>query len=368
VDHKVCHITTVHSQKDVRIFYKECCSLTKSGYNVTLLVANGKSELCNEVQIIGVFIPFNSRLERIRKTSKALYKEASAINASIYHFHDPEFLPLALKLKRQGKKVIYDVHEDVPRQILAKFWIPKLLRKLTSIVFEKYENYVASRLTGIIAATPFIRDRFFKVNRRTIDINNYPIIREYNSNLHTRGKERSVCYVGGLDENRGISTIINAVNKTDVRLNLAGVYDPEFYKLDLEKLNGWKNVTEYGFVSPTEVREILSRSIAGLVTLKPLVNYLDSLPVKMFEYMEAGIPIIASNFPYWRSILEEYNCGICVDPQNEEEIRSVILEMVNNPEKSEKMGRNGRVAIEQRYNWRIEEAKLLSFYDKIVNA
>jgi len=367
VDHKVCHITTVHSQKDVRIFYKECCSLSKNGYGVTLLVANGKSEIYNEVQIIGVVVPVTSRLERIRKTSIALYQEAIKINASIYHFHDPEFLPFALKLTKLGKRVIYDVHEDVPRQILAKFWIPKLLRKLTSRIFEKYENYVASRLTGIIAATPFIRDRFVMVNPRTIDINNYPIIKEYNPNLYTRDKERSVCYVGGLNENRGISTIINAVNKTDVRLNLAGEYDPESYKLALEKLNGWKNVKEYGFVNPTEVRDILIRSIAGLVTLKPLVNYLDSLPVKMFEYMEVGIPIIASNFPYWRSILEKCNCGICVDPQNEEEIRSVILEMVNNPEKSEKMGRNGRVAIEQKYNWRIEETKLLSFYDKILN-
>jgi glycosyltransferase involved in cell wall biosynthesis len=107
--------------------------------------------------------------------------------------------------------------------------------------------------------------------------------------------------------------------------------------------------------------------MAGLVTLKPLVNYLDSLPVKMFEYMEAGIPVIASNFPYWKSIVEPIDCGICVDPQDPEAIRKAILELVNNPVKAHEMGKKGREAIWTKYNWSIEEQKLLSFYQRMIN-
>ncbi len=210
---EVCHITTTHPQTDVRIFHKECLSLTKAGYSVSLILANGASETNKGVKIIGVNIPVRGRVERIIKTSNQLYKKALSLDADVYHFHDPEFLQCALKLKKLGKKVIYDVHEDVPRQILAKFWIPSILRKFISVVFEQYENYVASRLDGIVAATPFIRDRFKRINPKTIDVNNYPILQKEDISQSTTNKERAVCYVGGLDENRGISDLVAAVEK-----------------------------------------------------------------------------------------------------------------------------------------------------------
>ena len=161
---KVCHITTVHPAKDVRIFYKECVSLANAGFDVTLLVLNGVSEQAQGVNIIGIQHPFKGRIDRIRNAPQIALIAAKKVDAAIYHFHDPEFLRVALQLKKIGKKVIYDVHEDVPRQILAKYWIPPILRQLTSFVFEKFENYVASRLDNIVTATPFIKNRFLAIN------------------------------------------------------------------------------------------------------------------------------------------------------------------------------------------------------------
>jgi hypothetical protein len=171
---KVCHITTVHPAKDVRIFHKECCSLAAAGYEVTLVVVNGEDEHLNGVQIKGIKAPFKGRIDRIRRAPYVALEAALQVNADIYHFHDPEFLRVALKLKKAGKKVVYDVHEDVPRQILAKYWIPKPLRKLISVLFEQFENSVTAKLDQIVTATPFIRERFMQVNRNTIDINNFP--------------------------------------------------------------------------------------------------------------------------------------------------------------------------------------------------
>ncbi len=365
---KVCHVTSVHKSNDVRIFLKECCSLSKAGYDVSLVAANANTEIINNVKIIGVNSIVNNRISRVFKTVYSVYKVAKKENANIYHLHDPELLLIALLLKSKNTKVIFDSHEDLPRQLLTKYWIPLYLRKILSHLTEYFENYITKRIDGVVAATPYIRDRFLKVNFNTVDINNYPIITELMlDSENSITKENEVVYVGGITKERGILELIDslAISKSNVKLNLAGAFSPEsLYEEALAK-DGWDKVNFKGFVNRTQIKQLLNQSKAGIVTLHPTLNYLESLPIKMFEYMACGLPVIVSNFPYWVKILEKEHCAIFVDPKNEQQIADAIDYIFNNPEKAHEMGERGKIAVIKSFNWEVEEKKLIDLYAKL---
>ncbi|HBQ25238.1 MAG TPA: glycosyl transferase [Syntrophomonas sp.] len=363
---KICHLSSVHHRADTRIFYKECKTLSDGGYDITLVVQNDKDEVIDGVKIIGIEIPIN-RKERMSRTTRQVYQRALECDVDIYHFHDPELMPIGLRLKRKGKKVIYDVHEDVPRQILSKQWIPAPLRKIISWTIERIENYAAKRFDYIVTATPYIRDRFLKINRNSVDVNNFPLLAELHiPNTDWSSKEKLVCYVGGIGRVRGIQEMVQAIGMTPYSMLLAGNFESSAEREIAAQKDGWRQVMELGHINRTEVKAVLSRSMAGLVVLHPILNYIDALPVKMFEYMSAGIPVIASHFPLWKEIIEGNNCGICVDPLNVNEIANAINWIIDNPEQAKQMGENGRKAVEEKYNWEQEGIKLLRIYEELL--
>lgn len=366
---KIAHLTSVHPRFDTRIFLKMCSSLASKGYSVSLVVADGKGhEFKNGVDIVDVG-RLEGRLNRIFKTTQNVYKKALELNADIYHLHDPELIPIGLKLKKKGKKVIFDAHEDLPKQLLGKPYLKPFTRKILSFIARKYEQSACAKFDAIITATPYIRDKFLKINSKSIDINNYPILGELVEPKSTWAtKEKAVCYVGGIAEIRGILELVQALELTneEVNLKLGGSFDSQKFEELVKNEKGWQKVEELGWLNRQQVAEVYSKSIAGLVTLRPAVNYLDSLPVKMFEYMSAGIPVIASNFPLWREIIEGNQCGICVDPLNPKDIATAINYLINNPIEAEKMGSNGQRAVVEKYNWGEEEKKLLALYTDLL--
>jgi len=302
---------------------------------------------------------------RMTKTVWSVYKRALKIDADIYHFHDPELMPVGLLLKHHGKRVIYDVHEDVPRQNLSKPYIPAVLRKPISLMIGALEGFSARRFDCVVTATPFINRRFLKLGANAVNVNNYPLASElYAAENQWKNKEQVVCYVGGIALIRGAFGMVDAIGKTKYRLLLAGNIELDTEK-GLKQMSGWRQVEALGFVDREGVRATISRSMAGLVVLHPTINYIDALPVKMFEYMSTGIPVIASNFPLWKEIIEGAECGICVDPLDPEEIAKAIQFIIEHPAEAEQMGKNGRRAVEERYKWEIEEKKLLEFYNEI---
>jgi len=340
---------------DTRIFHKEANSLARAGYDVTLIAQHGKEEIVDGIRIIPLPKPKN-RFERMTRTVWQAYRRAHKIDADVYHFHDPELIPIGLLLKLQGRRVIYDVHEDVPRQILSKKYIPRYLRHTIACALEKIENFATKQFDAIITATPFIRDRFIRSGCCAIDVNNFPILSEwYILDIDWSLKERAVCYSGCIADIRGIFEMIEAIDKTNnVNLLITGWFSPANLKNQLVAISAWANVVDLGQLNQREVAQILYKSMAGLVLLHPIINYLDALPVKMFEYIAAGIPVIASNFPLWKEIVEGAKCGICVDPLNSEEIAVAIRWIIEHPSEAEQMGKNGRRAVEERYNWDME--------------
>jgi glycosyltransferase involved in cell wall biosynthesis len=368
---KVAHLTSVHSRFDTRIFLKECVSLSSNGYEVTLVVADGKGDECvNSVCILDVGSE-KGRLNRIRKTPNRILNKAIELDAQVYHLHDPELMPIGLKLKKLGKVVIFDAHEDVPKQILAKPYLNKYTSKVLSVLFTIYEQWACRKLDAVVAATPYIQEKFKAMRVSTLDINNYPLLEELStSEINWSIKKDQVCYIGDIAKVRGIHEMVKAMPfcNSDTRFAIGGIFSETNFEKTLKTEDGWLRVDFLGWLDRDKVKSVLNSSIAGLVTLHPIVNYLDALPVKMFEYMAAGIPVIASNFPLWEEIINEDKCGVCVDPLDSHAIASAVNYLVANPNECERMGQNGRRAVCEKYNWTIEERKLLKFYNEILGA
>jgi len=367
---KVCHITTVHPPFDTRVFHKECKTLEMAGYEVVLIAQHNKNEIIEGVKIIALPKPKN-RFERMFFLTKKAYRLALEQSADIYHFHDPELIPWMIKLKKKTRaNIIYDVHEDVPCQILNKHWLPWIIRKPVAWIMDGVEWLSAHIFDAIIPSTPKIADRFPKV--KTVVIQNFPIITEilFTTNLIPYvQRPQSFVYVGVIASIRGIAEIVRAFSLLSdifkIRLELAGTFSPNEFVNTLRALSGWTSVTYHGEISRKQLVCLLGRVRAGLVVHQPIPNEINAQPIKMFEYMAAGLPVIASNFPLWKEIIKENQCGICVNPLNPKEIARAIKYLIEHPEEAKKMGENGRKAVLEKYNWENEGKKLLKIYERL---
>lgn len=363
---KVCHMTSVHARYDMRIFMKECRSLAKAGYDVILLCADNKpDETKDGVKIKSIKFQPQNRIQRILGAKKVMLNAALEVDAEIYHFHDPELLPVGVELKKRKKKVIYDAHEDYPLNILTKQWIPKILRPLIKNIMLKYEEWCSKKFDCIISVTPQIIVRLSKVNINTLLITNYPLLTENTEYNDENPRENIICFAGVISPLRMHHNIINAIENTEgIRYVLAG--DSTSYLKHLMSLPGWDKVDYVGRLTYPEVLALYNRAKVGIVIEDyEKVNYHNegSLGVtKLFEYMQAGIPLICSDFKLHKEILYEYDCGICVNPRDVNEISEAIVYIVKHRDVAIKMGENGRRAIIEKYNWRTQEKVLLDFY------
>ena len=363
---KIAHLTSAHPRYDTRIFAKEAVALANCGYEVSLIVADGQGdEFKNKVYIYDVG-RCGGRLCRITKSVRAVFKKGLELDCDIYHLHDPELLPIGLKLKKFGKKVIFDAHEDLPIQILSKPYLNKPILRALSFLVTGYQNYVCSRFDAVICATDFIKDKFLKVNPNSFTVKNYPIIGEFKNSCNWDRKQNEVCYIGSISEVRGIKEIVKALEfLPNVRLNLAGKFNDKELEKEVKSYKGWQQVNELGFLNRQEIAKVLERSKIGLVTLHPIPNYIDALPTKMFEYMLACIPVISSDIKLWKDIINSAKCGVAVNPKEPKEIAKAIEHILENEESAKKMGENGKKAVLERYNWEAEEKKLIEIYKKL---
>jgi len=334
------------------------------------VVADGLGdEQVDSVRIVDVGRA-SSRVERALRTTRRVLQAALWLEADVYHLHDPELIPAGLRLKRRGARVVFDSHEDVPAQLRAKPYLGPLARRLLSNGFEAYQRHALRRFDGLIAATPFIRSRLEPIHPNTVDVNNYPVLQEFAGAPDWDGKAMQVCYVGSISAIRGIRELVSAcaLLRTPARLALAGSFSEPALEREVRAAAGWQRIDAHGHLDRAGVQNVMRRAMAGLVTLHPVINYLDALPVKMFEYMAAGLPVIASRFPLWQDIVEGKGCGICVDPEDPAAIAAAIDHLCSHPDIARRMGENGRRAVHTIYNWTGEAAKLAAFYERLLGA
>jgi glycosyltransferase involved in cell wall biosynthesis len=270
---KICILTTVHPPFDTRIFHKQAKILVKAGYDVILIVQHDRDEVVEGVRIIGLPKPRN-RLTRIFGLAWRTFRLALREHADIYHFHDPELLPMGVLLKAFTKgKVIYDVHEDVPAQILTKHWILAILRRPSAWLFGRWEKFAARFFDAVVVATEGIAEMFSKHN--LIVIHNYPDLEMLPPTLRssTTENERELIYVGGISRLRGavemVDTLACLSHIDNLRLDLVGRFEPASLEVELQKMQGYQRVHFHGWLQPEEVYKHLARATIGLVCLRP---------------------------------------------------------------------------------------------------
>lgn len=366
---KVCHFSSVHPANDIRVYYKECVSLAQHGFDTTLVAVDAPVPT-GQVRVVGLN-PEGGRLKRMIGRAWRAYRAALTERAQIYHFHDPELLPYGLLLKWQtGARVVYDSHENYIEDIQSKVWLKPAIRPLVARAFGLFESMIVRRLDLVVAATPHIADRFAPVARRVATINNFPDKAEfaYLAQPSPGTVRDGVCYIGAITFARGIAQMLDALDHVNsaIRFDLAG----RFANADVEHFvrnhRNWPRLTFHGQIDRRQIADIFSRSFAGLVTLRAVPNHIYAQPIKLFEYMSAGIPAIASDFPMWRRIVVDEACGICVDPEDPAAIAEAINRLARDGALAETLGAKGRRLVDERYNWTREGEKLVSAYDDIL--
>jgi len=371
---RIVHLTSAHPRYDTRIFVKQCRTLASHGHEVFLVVADGLGdELRDGVRIIDAGVRggrsagmLPKRLERMLWTTRRVAAQALALDADAYQLHDPELLPAGLRLRRAGMRVVFDAHEDVPTQLLDKPYLAPRAAGLLARLYARYERHACARLDGLLAATTHIRERLAHCNPRAVDVANFPLPDEFSPASSWEARTQ-VCYVGSISAIRGIREMVQAcaLLRSPAGLALAGGFAEPALEREVAQLPGWPRVRALGHLDRAGVSRVMGSAFAGLVTLLPTASYRDALPVKMFEYMAAGIPVIASDFPRWRAIVEASDCGLCVDPQDPAAIAAAIDRLAHDPSLARRLGANGRRAIERTYNWKNEAQKLLRFYAEL---
>jgi len=369
----IVHFTSVHRRDDIRIRIKEVATLAGTFGPVTLLVQDGLGDAMEqEGQIIvrDVGAPGGRFLRAVRGGWR-MWREIVGLRPTIAHLHDPELIPVGLLLKLSGIEVIYDAHENVPRQILSKEWLPRFLRWPIAKFMAVVEWFAGRTFDGIVTVTPAIARRF-PASRTTL-VQNYPLLDELRpptSIAHSR-REPLAAYVGGITAIRGAREMVEALaclpGSCPLRLALAGNFVPASLREKLSLLDGWRRVGELGWQERSQVAELLARARMGLLLYLAEPNHVDAQPNKLFEYMAAGLPVIASDFPLWRQIVDGAECGLLVDPLDPAAIAAAMEWLFLHPAEAEAMGERGRQAVWDKYNWDREAPKLMSAYRRLLS-
>jgi glycosyltransferase involved in cell wall biosynthesis len=365
---KVAHLTSAHATFDVRIFQKECKTLVRAGYDFVLIAPHGKNEIVDGVRIHTIKKPQN-RLLRIITSGWRVHKAARQENADIYHFHDTELIPLGFLLSLQGKSVIYDMHEHMPGYLLTKEWLPLPLRRPVSKAFQVLEHLTLNNFHVIFAEKSYVKD-YLWVNRKTVVLN-YPLADELLSIDAEKFSKPTLAYVGDVNDSRGASVTTEALvllkrkGITPKWLCIGRIPDKLRIKLQATIQQEKLDVEFTGFMPSPQAHPLVAKAHIGLAVVERIPNNTGSLLTKLFEYMALGIPLITSDFPLYKELIENTGCGLCVAPEKPQELADAVEYLLIHPDEATQMGKRGREAVRASYNWNTEAQKLLTVYKSL---
>lgn len=369
----VCMLSSVHAPLDIRIYHKECKTLAGAGYEVTLIVPSREMVNSDGIRIFPI-PPERNRLLRMTRSVWRIYKLAKGEEAATYHLHDPELIPIGLLLLAGGRHVIYDAHEDLPKDVMEKPWIPEKLRGLLSLVVDWLERATCRRFTAIITAGDSISDRLVSAGKHPVTLNNFPLAGEFtDSDSFSEGRLESNVIVsfGGLYAFRAARPMIEAfgllAESSPVRLALGGGSESDVLREELKTKPGWRRIDYRGQMTRLQMLAELSRAFAAIVLFHNGPNTRSVRSNRFYEALAAGVPVITPDFGDWKSVVEENRCGLTVNPEDPQQIAVAIEWLSSHPEEAAKMGRNGRELFLREFNWEREGKKLVRLYATLTN-
>lgn len=366
---RILHVSSAHRVSDGRIAQKEAETLSNAGYDVTVLGLE-RAE--------GVTLPFGpnfveydvpaSRARRFLIRLPWLIGYCLTRRYDLYHLHDPDLILLGLVLKLRGRKVVYDVHESYPMVVLDREWIPRPLRPLLSRLWRALETAFVRWADLTIAAHDPVKRQFNA--GKVVTVHNYPTVQDFTLPARSpmAGRPCRVIHHGDLTEQRGLVSMVEAIARVDLEkapvLRLGGSLAPTLQRR-IADLPGMRRTDYLGWLNQERLAEELEQARAGLVLLHPTNNYRVICPNKLYEYMAAGLPVIASDFSHWREVIAPARCGLLVDPLDSLAIAQAVEYLLTHPEEAEAMGERGRRAVMAQYNWQRERHKLVAGYDDL---
>jgi glycosyltransferase involved in cell wall biosynthesis len=364
------HLTTAHTPTDTRIFDKEATSLAKAGFDVGLLAHDTPAEDRNGVQ----FIDLGSaeiRTDRWRSIPRAA-SIAKRLDASIYHFHDPELIPLGIYLaETTDSAVVYDVHEDYGHKATGREWIPDILGAPLAYTIPRVEQFAGSRFDAIVSATSRLSQRFARSNETVTTLHNFPRIGSLPPRTDTRERQAEyvLCYVGGLSELRGIHRSLDLLKALrergfDVELWALGTWRTD---TDERKANQFirehemESYVEFpGYVDYEEMFRYLYGADVGL-SLLDTAEFETAIPTKQFEYLYAGLPTLTTPLDTAIRFLPDQFRHVV--PQGDTEAAADAVEIaLNHDYDSEAM----QSLVKTKYSWESEADKLFSLYQELL--
>lgn len=365
---KVAHLTSAHPPWDTRIAFRECASLAAAGYDVVLVAGGPTTQpLPKGVRLVSVRKP-GGRLERMTRTVWDVFKAALRENADVYHFHDPELLFAGFALRAMGRKVVFDVHEDIPKDIADKEWIAPMLRSPVAFAARMALKTAEKAFSAIVTATPSIARSF--THRHTVVVNNYPRLDELPPDVvPASAREDAVLYLGAITRLRCIEEMVRAMAQPGVppqtRFLLAGLFEDSQLERESAHVPGWERVEYLGHCTRTQAKALLARARVGLLLYRAAANHEECVPNKLFEYLGAGLPVIIADTMQCRKIVEDNACGLVVDPLDVSAIARAVNWMIEHPDLAHEMGARGRRLVLERYQWSSEASKLTKLYAQI---
>jgi glycosyltransferase involved in cell wall biosynthesis len=297
---------------------------------------------------------------------------AAEIKPDLFHVHEPELLGAVIS-RSGGKPVIFDVHESYLDVLNERDWIPKPLRPLVRMMWDRRERGLVSRCAGVVVVTERIAARYREMHKKIAIVGNYPNLSEF-ENLPPQPRDGRTCvFAGMLSPDRGLLEVINALSILNKRglavpLALAGMPSSDEYLEVLlgeaKRLELGELVTYSGVLSKSEAIHFQNRGSIGLVPYLPVANSMASMANKLLEGMALGLPLVFSDFPNYKEVAGE--SGIAVDPTSPDEIANAIERLVTDPALAEQLGSTGRRTVRERLNWNVEYKKLLDLYQSIL--
>ncbi|MGL4649289.1 MAG: glycosyltransferase, partial [Caldilineaceae bacterium] len=326
--------------------------------------------ILDPVRVIAVPRP-RGRAERMARTGRLVVRAGAALDADIYHLHDPELLLWTQGLRLRGKRVIFDMHENLPGALLDKPWVTPALRRPLSALSRAAERLLIREMPVVFAEDSY-RPLYPWVTNATTVLN-LPDVARIAGYQQPRRAHFTVGYVGGVAPVRGSLLMLEALGLLkreglDVGFVCIGPMAPT-HKQQLEQRIaelGLLNVQLHGRLRQEEALPLIASCHVGLAVLQDRPNYRGSYPTKMFEYMALGLPVVVSDFPLYRGVVESEGCGFCVNPLDARELANALRLLHDYPALGVQMGERGAAAAFGRYNWDSEERKLLAFYEQVL--